>query len=227
MKALKIVTCALIAGFSTMAAAEVTLKTNDLIDVLAINAAKPNVTSGGLFTSGKTITMPDGVNQMVFKYQPYFDSGRDERATVSSETIIARFEASDVELMIDVPKYKNAREAEANIKTMTWSLKDKAGNTIPVVVDVLSKDGVQLGRDYSREAEDYNRMGGVAAIAPLGATVAVTAAPVVATTATVATAPVASNAPAAGNTAEEMLMFWYNKADDQTKARFKQYVNQQ
>ncbi|WP_162674681.1 DUF2057 family protein, partial [Vibrio variabilis] len=25
--------------------------------------------------------------------------------------------------------------------------------------------------------------------------------------------------------AEEMLMFWYNKADAETKARFKEYVN--
>lgn len=28
------------------------------------------------------------------------------------------------------------------------------------------------------------------------------------------------------NVAEEMLLFWYNKADEATKARFKAYVNQ-
>jgi len=29
------------------------------------------------------------------------------------------------------------------------------------------------------------------------------------------------------NAAEEMLHFWYNKADEKTKARFKEFVNQQ
>lgn len=227
MKALKMVTCALIAGFSTMAAAEVTLKTDDLIDVLSINANKPNVTSGGLFTSGTTITMPDGVNQVVFKYKPYFDTGRDNRTTVSSQAIIARFEAIDTEITIDVPNYKNVREAEANIANFEWSLKDKAGNTIPVVADVLTKDGVQLGRDYSREAEDYNRLGGIAAITPYGATAVVATAPTAAVTATTPAAVPVVAGQMADNTAAEMLMFWYNKADEQTKARFKQFVNQQ
>ncbi|NMU53210.1 DUF2057 family protein, partial [Vibrio parahaemolyticus] len=31
----------------------------------------------------------------------------------------------------------------------------------------------------------------------------------------------------ADSTAEEMLHFWYQKADAETKARFKKYVNQQ
>lgn len=31
----------------------------------------------------------------------------------------------------------------------------------------------------------------------------------------------------ADSTAEEMLHFWYQKADAETKARFKAYINQQ
>ncbi|PUZ91420.1 hypothetical protein DC364_22445, partial [Vibrio vulnificus] len=31
---------------------------------------------------------------------------------------------------------------------------------------------------------------------------------------------------AGDNTAEEMLHFWYDKADEATKARFKAYINQ-
>ena len=137
--------------------------------------------------------------------------------SVPSKAVIARFDASNTTLTLEVPSYQNERQAKKDIDTFAWSLKDEQGNVIAVEQDVLIKDGMQIGRDYSREAEDYNRKGGVAAIAAIGA---------VAATATPVTLPANVNAPAGDTTAEEMLIFWYNKADDATKARFKDYVSQ-
>jgi uncharacterized protein YccT (UPF0319 family) len=206
--------------------ADVTIKIPDNVDLLSVNAGDPTTNSSGFFSSGATATLPDGVNQIVFKYEPFFDVNRDERKVISSKAIIARFEATDAELTLNVPTYRDARQAQKNIDNLEWSLTDKNGQVVSVVEDKLIKDGMQIGRDYNREADDYNRKGGVAAL-----TLATTAA--VTTTATTAAATTAAQpttlpatAPAAGdNTAEEMLIFWYNKADVETKARFKEYIS--
>ncbi len=174
MKASKILACALLAGCSTMAVADVTIKIPDSVDLLSVNAGDPVTKSNGFFSSGKTATLPDGVNQIVFRFEPLFDLNREERVTVPSKAIIARFDASNTELTLEVPSYQNERQAKKDIDSFKWSLVDADGNAIPVTQDKLIKDGMQIGRDYNREAEDYNRKGGVAAIAAAGAVTAVT-----------------------------------------------------
>lgn len=228
MKASNLIAAVLLAGCSSLAMADVTIKLPDNVDLLSVNAGDPTTDSSGFFSSGKTATLPDGVNQIVFKYEPFFDVNRDERKVISSKAIIARFEANNAELTLNVPTYRDARQAQKNIDNLEWSLTDKNGQVIPVVEDKLIKDGMQIGRDYNREADDYNRKGGVAALTV--ATTASVATTSAATTTAVSTAAqpttLPATAPAAGdNTAEEMLMFWYNKADAETKARFKEYVS--
>ncbi|MCY9854257.1 MULTISPECIES: DUF2057 family protein [Vibrio] len=223
MKASKILACALLAGCSTMAVADVTIKIPDSVDLLSVNAGDPVTKSNGFFSSGKTATLPDGVNQIVFRFEPLFDLNREERVTVPSKAIIARFDASNTELTLEVPTYQNERQAKKDIDSFKWSLVDADGNVIPVTQDKLIKDGMQIGRDYDREAEDYNRKGGVAAIAVAGTVSAVTLPATL--PANSANAEIAVPGGAADNTAEEMLIFWYNKADADTKARFKEYIS--
>ncbi|MGX9416289.1 DUF2057 family protein [Vibrio sp. WJH972] len=235
MKLRKIIIGALIASCSAIVNAEVTIKTDDTVSILSVNASSPDITSKGFLSSERTVNLPDGVSQIVFKYEPYFDAevdGQERTVTVSSKAIIARFEATNTELTFDFPSYKNVDQAEADIENLHWSLNDKSGAPIAVVEDVLIKGGVQVSRNYSREAEDYNRKGrGVAVIAPFGSSSTVVApAPGTLTTTNVAldnaTTSQSSSTPENGNTAEEMLLFWYHKADAQTQARFREYVNQ-
>lgn len=228
MKISKIITGVVLASCTTIASADVTIIADKTINILATNESKPEISSGGMFSSVNTIQLPNGVNQIVFKYEPYFDpqaGDQDKRVFVSSEAIIARFEARDAELTFVVPEYKDGREAEANINNLTWSLKDKQGNTIAAVDDILTTTGMQIGRNYLRESEDYNRkrMGPAAvSIAPMNAV-----ATEVAIAPPVVNIPVANEGnTAAADTAEEMLIFWYNKASEETRTRFKQYINQ-
>jgi uncharacterized protein YccT (UPF0319 family) len=227
MKASNLIAAALLVGCSSLAMAEVTIKIPDNVDLLSVNAGDPTTDSSGFFSSGETATLPDGVNQIVFKYEPFFDVNRDERKVISSKAIIARFEATDAELTLNVPTYRDARQAQKNIDNLEWSLTDKNDQVVPVVEDKLIKDGMQIGRDYNREADDYNRKGGVAALTVAATAVATTTAATAAAATTAAQpATLPATAPATGdNTAEEMLMFWYNKADAETKARFKEYVS--
>ncbi|MEZ8386520.1 DUF2057 family protein [Vibrio splendidus] len=194
---------------------EVPSSADALVEVLAVNEAKPDL-DGGFFSSSKTITVPDGVNQIVFKYQLAFSQGND-REFVDSDTIIATFDAADTALTFDMPKLRNTNEAKKGLQNLDWKLVDENQNAISVKQDKLIKDGMQIGRKYPQEAREYNQKGGIAALtvgASAGA--AAVAQPV--------TLPAKIDGNAA-NTAEEMLYFWYEKADAETKQKFKDYVN--
>ncbi len=200
---------------ANVAMAEVKLVFPDTVDILVANEYGVNMESGGLFSSTKSVTLPDGVNQIVFRFTPYFEQGND-RVKVPSEPIVAKFNANDTELEFQLPKYRDARQAEANIDTMEWSLTDEAGTPVRIIEDKLIKHGFQMSRDLQREIQDYNRKGKGVAVLATSATADVD------TAMKSATESVANG----DSTAEEMLHFWYEKADAETKARFKKYVNQ-
>ncbi|OLQ95551.1 hypothetical protein BIY21_06160 [Vibrio ponticus] len=189
--------------------AEVTINIPDNVQVLAVNAEKPDL-EGGLFSSTKSITLANGENQVVFRYTPYFSQGND-RVIVESTPVITKFTANNQQLSLDLPEYRNEREAEKQIKAWQVTLIDQQNQPIALTQDVLHKDGMQIGRDFVQESKEYNRTNGVAALNS-GSAVAVT---------------LPANVKVDANTAEEMLHFWYQKADAETKAKFKQYINQQ
>ncbi|HFQ5353303.1 DUF2057 domain-containing protein [Vibrio vulnificus] len=215
MNIIKPLTCILAMSISGLATAAVTLHVPDDVTLFVANGQKAKL-SGSLFASSKTIELPNGENQIVFQYEPYFSQGND-RIGVESNVIIAKFSANDTDLNFELPKYRDHRVAEQEIKQMQWQLVDEQGAAVTKSEDKLVKSGMQIGRDYAREAADYNQTGGIAAI---GTAVSV---------ATIKTEPVANvetKVKSGDNTAEEMLHFWYDKADEATKARFKAYINQ-
>lgn len=202
---------------SSAAFADVTISIPDTINVLVVNDASPKL-EGGFFSASKTLTLPDGENQILFQYQPYFDQGND-RVILESDPLVGTFNASNTKLEFALPKYRNENQARKQIGHVEWSLIDESGNTLETRQDKLVKDGFQLGRNHQIELAEYNRQGGVAALSTVAATAAV-AAPA-------SKATPASAAQVDSNTAEEMLHFWYNKADAETQARFKAHINNQ
>lgn len=197
-------------GMSSYASAQVTISIPDTIDVVVANNAKPEL-KGGFFDASKTLILPDGENQILFIYQPYFDQGKD-RVILDSDPLIATFNAQGQQLELDMPNYRNAHQASQQIRSVKWSLKDSSGNRIAVKQDKLVKEGMQIGRNLQLELVEYNRNGGKAALSGMEA------------------APIATkidSKESADSTAEEMLHFWYSKADAKTKARFKAHINQQ
>ncbi|RJX69752.1 DUF2057 domain-containing protein [Vibrio sinensis] len=203
---------------SASALADVTLNIPDNVELLVANQARPHI-SGGFFSSERHIILPDGENQIVFRYNPYFTQGSD-RNVVEGDAILATFSADNQTVNFDLPKYKSEQDAQKRIHGMEWQLVTEENQSIEVKQAVLVKEGLQIGRDYVREADDYNRTGGVAALTTA-----------MLTSANQTTQQGSQHINKTTNavdatTAEEMLHFWYNKADAKTKARFKDFVNQ-
>ncbi len=206
MNLIKPLSFALAVVFSVSAAAKVTVEVPNSIDLLVVNGEKPK-TSGSLFSSSETLELEDGENQIVFRFEPFFTQG-DDRVGVSSDVVIAKFTAQDKELIFSVPEYRDAKAAQKDIKNFKWSLVDTNQQAVEIKQDRLTKSGMQLGRNYAQETIEYNRSGAIASIATAGSSMLM---------------PTNANS----DTAEEMLHFWYNKADKETQQRFKKFINAQ
>ncbi len=84
--------------------ADVTIEVPASVDILAVNEAKPDL-NGSLFSSHKTLTVPDSQNQIVFQYQLAFDKGNDREFVDSNGAIDATFSAADAALTFDIAKF--------------------------------------------------------------------------------------------------------------------------
>ncbi len=230
MKLARFILSFLILANTQVVLAEVKIEFVGSVDMLAVNESKPEIKSGGFFSGIKSITLPNGVNQIVFRYNAFFDIAG-EVQSVSSEVIIARFEAYDTELKFKFPEFTDAEMAKEEMNPLSWSLMDVDGKQIKHSGDTLEKMGLQLGRDFVAETRQYNEKKGIAAIKLSDPKTSVQASmkkPQSEVLANVKQMVNESSAPSAPkSTAEEMLYFWYEKADEDTKARFKAFINQQ
>ncbi|UGA56001.1 DUF2057 family protein [Vibrio sp. VB16] len=205
MKHIAIILSALMSCVSLPAFSTIELIANSNLDFLVVNGAKAKVDSR-LFSSKQTTILPSGENQIAFRYSYTYTRG-DNYTRVDTPVIIAKFTAQDAKLTFLFPEFRSATEAEKNIDGITWALVDTENQqAIKKTEDNLRIDGMQIGRNYVKETQDYNASGGPASISKNNASV--------------------TNHTSSANTAEEMLHFWYDKATPETKARFKAYINQ-
>ncbi|GLT15836.1 DUF2057 family protein [Vibrio algivorus] len=147
---------------SQLVHAEVQIPIPDSVNLLVVNSLKPKVEKGGLFGTD-TLILPDGENQIVFKFQPGVMEN-DTLRRVYSDVIVAKFTAQDDELTFVLPEYRDLNQARNEINDFEWSLVDTQDNAIDVKKEPLSTTGVQLGRNFIEDVMDYNMRGGVAAI---------------------------------------------------------------
>lgn len=210
---------------STNLYAATTLVVPEDVKLLAVNMEKPKL-EGGLFSDEKTIEIPDGTNQIVFKYQPEFEIN-DNIKNVYGDVIIAKFDVKNEELKFELPEFKTYRQAETNISPLKWQLLDSKGQPIDLVEDVLDSDGVQIGRNYAQEARNYNIAGGVAGVAVTVVTVNQHSQAVTGVEPKVVATAGAQSSTAQDSQMVDLLKTMYQKATTQEKETFKKWVAQQ
>jgi hypothetical protein len=210
---------------STNLYAATTLVVPEDIKLLAVNMEKPKL-EGGLFSDEKTIEIPDGTNQIVFKYQPEFEIS-DNIKNVYGDVIIAKFDVKNEELKFELPEFKTYRQAETNISPLEWQLLDSKGQPIDLVEDVLESDGVQIGRNYAQEARNYNIAGGVAGVAVTYVTVNQHSQAVTSGEPKVVTEASTQSPTAQDSQMVDLLKTMYQKATPEEKETFKKWVAQQ
>ena len=158
--------------------------------------------------------VPNGINQLVVQYEAEIKVASNEYELENSKSYVIVFDEVDNNLSLSAPRINSQRELDTfNVKG-DWKLSDKGNQEIQYKADVLKKEGFQLNRDYERELEEFNLTSSPAAIRfknrPYKSSVY-------------------SSQPEQHDQSEmaaKMLEYWYMKADAETKASFKAWVNQ-
>lgn len=155
--------CLLACSMISLAHAQVQLVVPEAINLSVVNLEKPQL-KGGLFSSNKTLVLPNGTHQIAFRYsQPFVN--RDTVETVSSELVIVRFNAENQELTFQLPDYRNAQQARREIDQFTWQLID-TNNQRPIeqTSDIIAISGFVLGQNFIDNVIEYNKQSGKASI---------------------------------------------------------------
>lgn len=211
MKTIKIIALTIAGCFSLPALSSVELTSDTNLEILVVNGKKAKVESS-LLSSTQSITLPNGENQIAFRYTYSYRRG-DKHERFDTPVIIAKFNAEDTKAVFEFPKFRSATEAEKNIDEINWELIDlNSSQTITKFEDTLVTQGLQLGRDFVRETQDYNLTDGPASIESM----------VNYSKMSLPNKDQISDM----ETVEDMLNFWYDKADPELKARFKVQINQ-
>lgn len=209
--------------------AEVTIQVPSDVSVYVANGKAPELT-GGVFDSGKTLHLPDGTQQIFFRYTPYFSKGKDNIG-VESDVLVATFQESNKNLSFVLPEFRNLKDAQDNIHSFKWKLTTENGQPIDAIQDKLIKKGIQFGRNYRTEASLYNQGKGIAAVHAFAPHMTLSDQQI--QSESLSSQPTANSSiqktatTKAGPSVDSMLHYWYNQADAETKIRFKAFVNGQ
>ncbi|WP_413490868.1 DUF2057 domain-containing protein [Shewanella baltica] len=239
---------ALILGAVQPATADVNLNLPKNTEVLTVN--------GKTAVKSSNLVLADGINQIAFRYAAQYRQQADS-VHYLSDVLIVRFDASAQTLTLTLPAINSARDAKKFDESPKLTLSNAQDEAVSFTSDKLIKNGIQLGRDFEHEIQQYNLSNHPAslnltmntattqandAIAPvLASQPQIRQTAVVTSTNLIAPAVVSSSAAAINDKAQQttpattpsqteisqMLDYWYKQANDNTKASFKAKINKE
>ena len=211
--------------FGTPALADVNVEIEDGISVLALNGKE--VTSKSFLSGKDVLKLNDGVNQLLVQYTAEIKTSADDYELESTDPFVLLLDAADKQLVLKAPALKTEKDVVRFNQQANWRLVDREGKPLVLKTAALKKEGFQLARNYEYELAEFNMSGAEAAL-PNTRVVADMAAPAPAPVIRQASVDKASSANKTSevNMAEEMLRYWYNQADAETRKRFKKWIDQ-
>lgn len=188
------------------------------------------VVNGVVMEDETSLVLHDGNNQIVFKYNTSFRQQGEQRR-FSSEAVILTFNGQDSAYKLSLPRLRSDSDADKFNQLAELTLIDDAGVEVEYTSDLLLKAGLQLGRDYDKEIAVYNRSSAPAALPNLVPQIQKST-PVALPATTVVVTHNRQPAEQTSNTSKDqinvgqMLDFWYDQADEETRKAFKARINQ-
>lgn len=221
---------ALMLGVVQPAMADITLQLPKNIEVLTVN--------GKSSANTDKLTLANGVNQISFRYITQY---RQQAHLVhyQSDVLIIRFDGSEQTLTLKLPTINSARDAKKFDDSPKLTLLNAQDKAVNFTSDKLIKNGIQLGRNYEHEILQYNLREHPASLnitmnaATTQSNNALSSGAVNQQQIPTVIAPIitvndnASHSTPSQVEITKMLDYWYQLADDNTKANFKTKINQE
>lgn len=203
---------------STYASAGNILNLGEGVNLIASNGKEVN--SDSFFNSSSNYKLPNGTNQILVNYTAEIKKGSEDELE-HTDVFVLLFESHNSNITISAPEIKKPSDINKFEEIGNWNLANKDGEKIKFKFSIIEKKGFQLSRDYEREIEDFNNTDSAAALpkkdlfnaAQLNASSSKT--------------KNNNNSQAKENMPAQMLIFWYNQADENTRKSFKELINNQ
>ncbi|WP_084332645.1 DUF2057 domain-containing protein [Marinobacterium jannaschii] len=209
---------------SNVAFAESVLRLQDGISVLAKNGHETD--SSDFRDNQSALVLSTGTNQLLARYSVELSTGDGDLE--KSDTFVLLFDAAGGQtLQLNVPDIKRSRDLKAFNRSGNWQLSDPSGQAVSYKKAVIKKQGFQLGRDYERELEKFNKTDSPAAYSfnRPAVKLATNSFSESFNPERQSSLPSANTGPDRVMT-EQMLKYWYNQADFKTRERFKSWISQ-
>ena len=139
----------------TLAYSSVTLNVPVDIQMLTVNGQDVGFSSFG-FDHKETVTLDDGVNQVVFRISKVVADGGSKGTKYTSIPMVATFESSDSNLFIEVPKLTTLSQGSQFNDEPTFSITD-GNQPIPGLRKGKINAGLKFFADIVAEVERFNR----------------------------------------------------------------------
>ncbi len=157
MKKLAILMCALV---SASAFAKVTIQTDNRVEILAVNQVINNVPNVGR----GDLQIENGENQLLIRVTAMIDTNGGKEK-FNSLPMVVKFNASDETLKFETPyAIRDNRGVNRFNRSPEVKVNSNKG-TVKLVTDNITNQTFDLIKDYDAMLANYNREGGVAAIA--------------------------------------------------------------
>lgn len=167
---------------------------------------KLQVVNGETAKNENPLVLKNGKNQIAFRYENRYRSAGED-VFFASDIILLTFEGNDDNYVITLPKLRTKTAQEAFNNNPAITLQDSNGKAVVFEQGKLMKDGIQFSRDFVAEMRVYNQTSQPASLNQPKSIMSIT-----------------GNEPEA-DVAGKMLDYWYSKADEKTRAEFKDRIN--
>ncbi|WP_415896710.1 DUF2057 family protein [Neptuniibacter sp. QD72_48] len=215
MKPLNNILLTALTAFSLIASnysyADNTLLLEEGVNLIAVNGSEVN--SDKLFNGRNNYKLPNGSNQILVNYTAEVKKSGDFEIE-KSKAFVLLFESNNSQISLAAPVIERIKDLEKFEQNKNWILKNSAGQNIPFKVNIIEKDGFQLSRDFEEELEKFNQSNAIASLPKRKITL-----------------PYNTNNKQTKNSVikkesmtMEMLIYWYNQADLNTRNSFKELI---
>ena len=198
--------------------ADVKLKLPKDVDVVALNGEGTSIEN--------VASLPDGVNQIVIRYDGLLKSADRNSAfpdQVQSAAYVVKFEARDASLQLAMPEFRDGYDVKQFDKNPEIGLTDN-GKPVDMKYERLDTQGFTIFRDFERELEKFNKTDSPAAVPPLRNDSWQARTGTVASAEMVAPEMTPAQQAEATSMSVQMLKFWWQQADEASRQQFLDWV---
>lgn len=213
-----LVVVGIILSYLCIPAMATTLKLSPEIKILVVDGKK---VSNNLLKGSTGLELAGNEHQILLRVEKVIKSGSRDEELYTSPPLIITFNAPHTKTVsFNIPKLSNEQESLKFNREPTVNLYDEHGNPISSTIDILKIEGLAILANLEKEMARYNRENNVASLPTLTLQNEL---PALSQNNSIEQTTVVVKGE---NVAEQMLQYWYQQADKQTKQRFMKWANE-